>query len=366
MDRVELSSAIIDELGQLFVDTLRRNSAKLVESDFDGIEQRLQEMARSVFGPVVEQTVTAIAAACSDGPPDCPKCHQPMRLVDYQRKRDLQGLVGNYTIRRAYYGCERCHEGCAPLDERLGLGTGALSPGLERVACRLGIDDSFGEAADVLDETLRILLADEALRRVTEGLGQVAEAEAQAAIALAQGGFDPLPPEAIEATSSTLLVEVDGAMVHEVDGQWHEAKAGLAVPLGPELREDKETGRKTLAMGKPSYCVGFEPAELFWFRVYVEACRRGLGTALVTLVVVLGDGAEWIWHYAPQFLAVAGVKLIEIVDIYHAFEHLRGVANAVFGQGTEAAKQWVEPLKGRVLTDLPDPPLLTVPGARMQ
>ncbi len=348
MDRAELSAAIIEELGQLFVDALKRNAAKLVESDFDGIEQRLQEMARTVLGPVVEQTVAAIAAAYTGKPPVCAKCHQKMRLVDYQRPRNLQGLVGDYRIVRPYYVCDVCGEGEAPLDERLGLGAGALSPGLERVACRLGIDDSFGEAVDALDETLRVILANEPMRRVTEGLGQVVEAETQAAIALAQAGKDPLPAEAVKASSATLLVEVDGTMVHEVDGQWHEAKSGLAAPLGPELREDKETGRQTLAMGKPSYCVGFESADLFWYRVYVEACRRGLGTALVRLVVVLGDGAEWIWHYAAAFLAVAGVKVIEIVDIYHAFKHLEEVAAAVFGQGTDAAKEWVGPLKPRL------------------
>jgi hypothetical protein len=350
LDRAELPSAIIEELGQLFVDTLKREARKLVASDFDGIEQRLQEVGRAVFGPVVEQTVAAIAAAQTGEPPVCAKCHQKMRLVDSQRPRTLQGLVGDYRIVRPYYVCDACSEGQAPLDERLGLGAGALSPGLERVACRLGIDDSFAEAAQALEETLRIMLADEPLRRVTEGIGQVAEAEAQAAIALAQAGKDPLPEVVLQPSSSTLLVEVDGTMVHETDGQWHEAKSGVAAPLGPEVREDKETGRQTLAMGKPSYCVGFEPAELFWFRVYVEACRRGLGTALVTLVVVLGDGAQWIWHYARQFLAVAGVKLIEIVDIYHAFEHLEVVAAAVFGQGSEATRQWVEPLKGQLET----------------
>ena len=351
MDRAELSVAIIEELGQLFVDTLKRNAGKLVESDLDGIEQRLQEMARTVFGPVVEQTVAAIAVTYTSERPDCQECHQRMRLVDYQRPRSLQGLVGDYRIARPYYVCDVCSEGKAPLDERIGLGAGALSPGLERVACRLGIDDSFGEAADALDETLRIILADEAMRRVTEGIGQVVEAETQAAIALAQAGKDPLPPEAVRASSSTLLVEVDGTMVHEVDGQWHEAKSGLAAPLGPELLEDKETGRQTLAMGRPSYCVGFESADLFWYRVYVEACRRGLGTALVTLVVVLGDGAAWIWHYAAGFLAVAGVKVIEIVDIYHAFEHLEEVAAAVFGQGSDAAKEWVGPLKQQLAAE---------------
>ena len=348
MDRAELSDASIAELGQLFVGVLRRNAAKLVANDLDGLEQLLQVLGREVFGPVVEQTIAVMGEAYSGEHPNCPKCHQAMRPVDYARPRSLQGLVGDYKFTRPYFFCDRCHEGVAPLDQHLGIGSGALSPGLERVACWFGIDDSFEEAAQAVHETLRIELPDETERRVTEAIGQVAEAEAQAAIALAQAGKDPLPPIAVEATSSTLLVEVDGTMVHEVDGQWHEAKSGLAAPLGPELHEDEQSGRTTLAMGKPSYCVGFESADLFWYRVYVEACRRGLGTALVTLVVVLGDGAEWIWHYAKAFLGVAGVKLIEIVDIYHAFEHLEVVAEAVFGQGSEAAKQWVAPLKERL------------------
>src|SRR5258708_6836185 len=93
-------------------------------------------------------------------------------------------------------------------------------------------------------------------------------------------------------------------------------------------------------MGQPSYCAGFESAELFWWRVYVEACRRGLGSRLVTLVVVLGDGADWIWHYASAFLAVAGVQIVEIVDLYHALEHLGLVAGLVLGQGSCAAAVW--------------------------
>lgn len=362
MDRVELSAAIIDELGQLFVDALRRESAELIASDFDGIEQRLQEMSRTVWGRVVEEVVVEIAKAHASERPTCEQCHQPMRLVDPERHRGLQGLVGDYSIKRPYYFCDRCHQSCAPVDEHLGLGAGSLSPGLQRVACRLGIDDSFGDAVDALYETLRIEVPNEADRRISEGIGQVAEDEAQALIALAQAGKEPFSKNSknskkkeIEARSSTLLVEVDGSLVHEVDGQWHEVKSGLAAPLGPKVREDKEVGRNVLAMGKPSYCVGFESAEMFWYRVYVEACRRGLGTAMVTMVVVLGDGAEWIWHYASTFLGLDKVKVVEILDIYHAFEHLGVVADAVFGQGSGAAREWLEPLRESLETQGPSP-----------
>lgn len=354
MDRSKLSAAIISELAQLFTETLERSIPKLLESDLDGIEQRLQEMARSVFGPVVEQMVQAIALAESDKRPKCPQCHQTMRLVDAKRGRNLQGLVGDYAVTRPYFVCERCHQGCCPLDERLGLGPGEWSPGLTRVACRLGIDDSFGEAADVLFETLRIELPTETIRRVTEGIGQVAEADGQAAVALAQAGKEPLRSEEVKAKSATLLVEVDGARVHETDGEWHEVKSGLAAPLGPEIRVDKQTDRATLTMGKASYCAGFESAEPFWYRVYVEACREGLGTRDVDLVLLLGDGADWIWRYGPRFLAVEvgakRVEVVEIVDIYHAFEHLGVVANAVFGQGTDKAARWLDRRKEGLLT----------------
>ena len=92
-----------------------------------------------------------------------------------------------------------------------------------------------------------------------------------------------------------------------------------------------------------------EPSDDFWFRVYVEACRRGLGTKELLTVVVLADGAEWIWSATDRFLGIGEVEVVEIVDFYHAVEHLWEVAHAVFGAGTPKASAWAEPLKGRLL-----------------
>jgi hypothetical protein len=346
MDSQNLSATIIAELAQLFTETLERNAVELLASDLDGIEQRIQVMSRMVFGPVVERTIVAIAATLASETPQCPKCRQTMRPVDHARPRNLQGLVGDYRIVRSYFVCDHCHEGYAPLDERLGIGTGTLSPGLARAVCRLGIDDAFEDAVDALSETLGVELTDEAARRMTEGIGRVAEEEAQAVIALAQAGKDPLPADEMKATSSVLLAEVDGVMVHEVDGGWHEVKTGVVAPLGPQTRVvDEETGRTALAMGRASYGAGYESAEAFWYRIYVEACRHGLGGTLVSTIVLLGDGIDWIWRYGATFLGVNGVKVIEILDIYHAFKHLNEVAIAVFGQGSSAGEEWVRKQK---------------------
>jgi hypothetical protein len=317
----------------------------LVTADLDGIEQQLQDLSRRVLGRVVEHTVAAIAAAQPVTRPACPQCARPLRLADPARARHLQGLVGEYTVVRPYWHCAACRRGTAPLDEHLGLGAGALSPGLSRVACRLGIEAAFAPTADALYETLRVDVPAEALRRITEGIGQVAEAEQQVAMAAAQADQEPTPPEVGPAQ---LLVAVDGVKVH-TDGDWHEMKVGVVAPLGPATWTDPDTGRVCQTLGAQSVCAGLEAATTFWWRVYCEARRRGLGATTVALVVVLGDGADWIWKHAAWFLQLGPVAWVEIVDVYHAWEHLWTVANAVYGTGEAAAAAWVEPLKARLL-----------------
>jgi len=125
-------------------------------------------------------------------------------------------------------------------------------------------------------------------------------------------------------------------------------KVGTLVPLGPALHRDPTHGRATLAWGSASYGVGGEDAEAFWWRVYVEALRRGLGTPAVRTVVVLGDGAHWIWERARAFLGLPGVEVVEIVDIYHAYGYLWAVSNALYGAGSLRAAAWVEPLKDQL------------------
>jgi hypothetical protein len=315
MDSSTLSEAIVQELGQCFVQALQRAGPTLVSADLDGMERQVQALGRQVLGRVVEQAVAVVAAAPPAEPPRCPQCQQPLRLVEEARERHLQGLVGEYRLVRAYWHCAPCRQGCAPLDAVLGLGAGALSPGLSRVACRLGIEAAFAPAADILSETLQVDVPNEAVRRITEGIGQVAEAEQQAAMAAARGDQEPPAPEVGPAQ---LLVAVDGVTVH-TDGDWHEMKVGVVAPLGPTVRTEPDTARECFVPGPQSLCAGLEPATSFWWRVYCEARRRGLGAATVALVVVLGDGADWIWKAAARFLHVGRVEFVEIVDIYHAW-----------------------------------------------
>ncbi|HKC76299.1 MAG TPA: hypothetical protein VKF37_19170 [Chloroflexota bacterium] len=168
-------------------------------------------------------------------------------------------------------------------------------------------------------ETLGLAVPSDAVRRVTERVGAVAETEQQAAIAQAQQGLGQPDTDG----TPVLVVEVDGVQVH-LDDAWHEMKVGRVAPLGPAVQTEKRSGRTFLRRGPSRCCAGLEAAEEFWYRVYVQACRGGLGRA-TRRVVVLGDGAEWIWKRAAQFVGGPSVEVIEIVDINHAYDHLWAV-----------------------------------------
>lgn len=356
MDREDLSAAIIQEMGAVFMAALAEALPATQGMDLGRLERHLRQMLRPVMGQVVERIVALDAATGAQEPRACPACGGRMRRVDAARPRSVQGLVGDYVLHRAYDCCTACGQGHVPLDARLGLGPGVLSPGLARVVCRAGVEGAFAEAVDQVAEAVGVEVSAEVARQTTERVGAVAEAQVQAAMAQAQQGQAPwaAAAEADGPTSGVLAVEVDGLYVHRDEG-WHEMKVVTVAPLGPPCDVDPDTGRLRLRWGPASYGAGFEEAEAFWYRAYVEACRRGLGTAAVRTVVLLGDAAEWIWRLGRAFLALPGVEVVEIIDLYHAYEYLWALGNAVFGAQTPAAAAWVEPLKTRLYAEGPAP-----------
>jgi hypothetical protein len=348
MDRTDLSAAIIADAGETIMTLLRDALPALLRADLADLERHLQGLGRILWGQVVD-AIIGLRARDERGAPPCASCGQPMRRVEAARPRHLQGLVGDYTLRRAYYHCASCGRGQAPLDAELGVGRGALSPELLRVVCRAGVQEAFAEAANVVQEALGVWVSADSAERATERMGAVAEATVQEAVVRVKHGQAAWSAAQVEAppTTGVLAVEVDGVQVHRDDG-WHEMKVVTVAPLGPALHRDRASGRTHLAWGTASYGAGFEEAEDFWYRAYVTAAQRGLGTAHVQTVVVLGDGAEWIWHRATAFLGAGAHEVVEIVEIYHAYEYLWSAGQALFGVGSPEAVRWVEDLKDQL------------------
>jgi len=339
MDRTELSEAIIQEVSAMVAEELRAAGPELLTADLDGMETRLQAVSRRVCGATMERVLAVRAAPQGERPP-CPACGGLLRLVEQARGRALQGLTGDATLVRPTSVCTRadCGRGHAPLDAELGLGAETLMPRLARVVCRAGITGAFDEAATQLAEDHSVTVGGETVRRVTEAVGAVAEAAQQEEIARARRGDLTRPP----GGARDMVVAVDGCQVHLQDA-WHEMKVGRAAPLGPALRHDHRSGRTYLGWGTAAICAGLEGAEECWWRVAVTAWRAGLGQQ-TRRVIVLGDGAEWIWNRAAHFLGGPGIVVVEILDLFHAYEHLWATGRAVF-DASDALAAWAEPLK---------------------
>ncbi len=84
-----------------------------------------------------------------------------------------------------------------------------------------------------------------------------------------------------------------------------------------------------------TYTGAIETAEEFSRRLYTEAQRRGWDRAQKK--VVMGDGAEWIWNLAQEQFSGA----IEIVDLYHARQHLWDLGGKLHPSDVASKRRWV-------------------------
>ncbi len=261
-------------------------------------------------------------------------------VARYQRDRPATviTLLGSITFTRPYYHCAGCGHGLAPLDRQLQVCAGSVSAGLEELLALLGAQvDSFEAAVPVLEKLTLLTVAPNTVRAATERLGQVVATHEQCelAIALSQIPLAPLPGASDTRQSGpATYISMDGVQVHFDDG-WHECKLG-AVYTTHSSRNPKHPERDELHAVDLSYVADVVPAEAFGPLLWREAVRRGVGAQ--SPVVVIGDGAAWIWNIAESYFPGA----VQIVDWYHASQYVWQAAAAIKGEATPAAAAWVK------------------------
>jgi hypothetical protein len=92
-----------------------------------------------------------------------------------------------------------------------------------------------------------------------------------------------------------------------------------------------------------TYTGAIETAEEFGKRIYLEAWNRGWSRA--EKKVVMGDGAEWIWNLAEPYFPGA----VQIVDLYHARQHLWELARKLYPNDGLEQKGWIKTHQRRLL-----------------
>lgn len=253
----------------------------------------------------------------------------------YQRRRTIQvqTLLGPLALSRPYYLCPTCHQGQAPLDAQLGVCASSLSAGLEQVLALLGVCLPFEEAAQVVEQVLTLSVSPTTVQQATERVG--AAIAASEAAALEATWHEPARAEASHLAPSPerLYLSLDGTMVHLRAEGWKEVKLAVLYTT----RRVRQAGREAVLRGeRHSFVATLADCEAFGPLVWLEAARRGVLWA--KQVVVVADGAQWIWRLVADHFPQA----VQIVDWYHASQYLWRVAAACYGEGSPPARAWAE------------------------
>jgi hypothetical protein len=259
------------------------------------------------------------------------------------REKHLHTILGNHYVPRAYYYCDICKHGIIPLDKTLDIEGTSYSPGLRRLSCYVGAKDSFASGSEELRELAGIEVSVKEVERIAEEVGaEIRDLEETRRERIFSGEIIMLP---VDNPPAKVYIEVDGTGIPVVagetygrqgkgeDGKAHTREAKLGCVFTQTALDQK--GKPVRDEASTTYVGIIETADEVGRELYAEVERRGFGK--VETKIVLGDGAVWIWEMAQTHFPGA----IEILDIYHAREHLWNVGCALYGDDKKRMDKWV-------------------------
>jgi hypothetical protein len=310
------------------------------------IEYRPQMLA------TLQGKVDAVADAARATAPACPHCRQAMRCQD-TRVVSWLARCGCLHASVSRYRCPPCHHECRPLLDLLGVEPGRISGALARLLALLATVAPYPLAARLAWLLLGVRISPMGIWRVAQRLG---EAAAHHSDALSRYHADSRSTGApTQAAPSTVVLGVDGCSLGMQvrckrrrrkssetlpplppveEGHFREVKTGVL--LLPSERVETSPGRRSVVRRFLVSCLG--DADDVFARLYAQLRELGWVGAH-TVVVIVGDGAEWIWNRASMF-----VRRCEILDFWHAVEHAWGFAQLRYGEGSAQADRWVHDL----------------------
>jgi len=269
------------------------------------------------------------------------------------KEKILQSILGRVEYRRSMFQCPSCGKTRFPGDEILDVENTSRTPGLRRMMARAGSKTPFKEAAEDLLIYAGVSISPKDLERVAERIGEQTDAwvcrEGEKALADEPSGADSPPAPILyvlyDGTGVPMMKsELAGRKGKQPDGsaKTREAKLGCVFT---QTTTDEE-GRPIRDPESTSFVGAIENAENFGWRIFKEAKRRGLDRA--ERVAVLADGAKWAWNLANLHFP----RAVQIVDIYHAKEHVADLCKLLFKDEKERSgfrlKWWTDMEDGRI------------------
>ncbi len=253
------------------------------------------------------------------------------------KERHLVSAIGVIPIRRRYWQC-RCEvAGNYAADAVLGIDW-RFSRVVQKHACRLAADVSFAKTSEHLAAMLNVRVAAETVRTLVAGHGR------------AMAAFQPTDAatgQAFRAAAGEVEFAVDAGKVNTREQGWKDLKIAViskrpaGAPVGPDGWQDDRLPAATIVVA-----FAMVAASKVFRKTWKPALRR-LGVTAFADVHALGDGASWIWKSVQRVLT----GCTQTLDVYHASEQLSRCAQAIFGEGTAAARAAFERGRGLLLAD---------------
>lgn len=297
---------------ELLAELARRRVARHGSPDSYTFELGLEEGERASAAVSMQAFFDTHSDNQTTSPKPCPRCGKLCRVNKKWVRRKVRSRHGVLSLRRHYHRCDACKKGFYPLDLELKLpAEGELTARLEQLILDLGLHSTFEEAAERYSLHHGMEISENLVRRVIERVGrQAAERSDLVERARPESGSVP----------STLLLQVDGSMVPTRGADaWREVKVGL-VARQDRIVDNKGRGLITEARftARLGDYAGFK-SELMTALTLERAweCER---------IVVLGDGANWVWALAEELCPGA----TQILDYPHAAEYAHAAARTLF------------------------------------
>lgn len=296
------------------------------------IEDQIREWIRQVGADTQLLMLAGRDRYRRKGRKPCPECGEQVYWERYEPRHYITTLA-EVELERAYYHHAACHCGWVPLDEELEMGASELSPRVQEMTSYLGAFMPFEKAQFFLEKYCDIHISRDTVNHCTVQTGHMLREQQREAIRQAWAG-DHFPSGEGADPPERLYVSADGINYLLSDGQGAELK--VAAVYETEERRT-QTGDVEIHAVDIEYVVARTAEELAQ-AVYLVAVRRG--AELAQAIIVLGDGASWIWNRIAGMFP--GSRVIEIVDFYHAGEYIWDAGKAVFGEDTNATRVWGE------------------------
>jgi len=320
------------------------------------LEREVEIEYRPRMQESLQDKVTGVADSLRQQTPACPRCAQPMKRHDTETV-SWTARFGCFHAPVDRYRCPACKDECRPLLDHLGVEPGRISGSLARLLALLAVVVPYPLAARLAWLLLGVKVSTSGIWNVVQRLG---ESVARYSEGLSQYHADSRSEGAsTQEAPPAVVLSVDGSMLGMQvrqqrrrrtgseplpplppvqEGQFHEVKTGVL--LLPGERVETSPGRHSVVRRFLVSCLG--NADDVFRHLYAQLRELGwLGPH--TVVVIIGDGAEWIWNRATMF-----VRRCEILDFWHALEHAWGVARLLYGEESKQAGRWVH----RIAEDL--------------